>query len=95
MLQLFCIFVQFNNYYCQTSHLIHNCFQCNLNLVFVHVPFSLQYRHLPQHLCQFLSHHHPPRAEEKLKVQEAQVITRKEIEVLTGVKLRYDETSID
>ena len=61
-----------------------------LGLFFIFVPFSLQCPHLLQHLCQFLSHHHPltQRREEKSKVPEAQVITHKEIEVTIGVKMR-------
>ena len=62
-----------------------------LTIHFISFPFSLQFHHLPQHLCQFLSHRHPLtlRLGVKLKVQEAQAITHREIETMTEVKLRY------
>ena len=59
------------------------------------MPFSLQCRHLPQHLYQFLSHHRPLKLEERLKVQEALATTHREKkEVLTGVKQRYAQSVI-
>lgn len=71
-----------------TFHIIDN-FLVAIWLVFISLPVSLQCHHLPQHRYQFLSHHRPLKLEERLKVQEAQAITYREKEVLTGVKQRY------
>lgn len=58
-------------------------------LFFFH--FSLHCPLLPPHLCQFLSHLHPriQRLEEKWRVQEAELITHRLVELRETVKMRY------
>ena len=68
----------------KTYSLSQTFFSC-----FIH--FSLQCPLLPPHLCQFLSHLHPliQRLEEKWRVQEAERITHRLVELRETLKMRY------